>query len=156
MKLPASAHHPWVFKRQTDVRRLSENTPECLFSLRRWKFEHWFGRTFLGGQAHCPPRTADGRYLDPRAVLAWRAWQEAVTTVTDIPPEWELSIAANSHLGYEFRWLFGIETADELARSLAHEPRLFEMAVRHEYVRLKETHERSSAHETNCRGTTNG
>lgn len=108
------------------------------FSLRRWKFEHWFITTCSGDPAQGVMRAPDGNYSDPRAALAWQAWREAIETVTDIPPEWELGVAADSQLAYEFKWLFGIHTAAELARRLAHEPRLFEMAIRRGYLHLKE------------------
>lgn len=107
------------------------------FSLRRWKFEHWFAGTCLAGATRGIARADDGHYLDPRAELAWRAWNEAVATVTDIPPDWELNTAPGSRLSYEFKWLYGIETGRELERNLTHEPRLFETAVRLGYVRPK-------------------
>ena len=107
------------------------------FSLRRWKFEHWFAQANLGSTTCVVARAQDGHYLDPHAALAWRAWNEAVATATDIPAKWDASMAPTSRLGYEFKWLFGIETEDQLAHRLAHEPRLFEMAVRHGYLRPK-------------------
>jgi len=107
------------------------------FDLRRWKFEHWFARAFHGETAHTMPCRSNGDYLDPRARLAWRAWCEAVDTVTEIPPDWELRVDADSPLAYRFKWRYGIETAGELAHRLAHEPRLFEMAMRDGYVRVR-------------------
>lgn len=108
------------------------------FDLRRWKFEHWFARTYLPDSHRTPVRGVDDKYLEPLAELAWSAWQEAVSTVTEIPCDWELSFSANSKLAYEFRWLYGVDAVGQLPGLLQHEPRIFEMAVRHGYIRFKE------------------
>lgn len=120
------------------MRGRTTNAMDEEFSLRRWKFEHWFSTTCSGEPAQDLMRAPDGTYADPRVAVAWQAWQKAIESVTDIPQEWELSVAAGSQLAYEFKWLFGIHTAAELARRLAHEPRLFEMAIRRGYLHLKE------------------